>query len=39
LSLAPDELRRVGKAARERVLNAHTADHRSRELVDLLEAA
>jgi spore maturation protein CgeB len=39
LSLAPDELRRIGKAARERVLNAHTADHRSRELVDLLEAA
>jgi spore maturation protein CgeB len=39
LSLAPEELRRIGKAARERVLNAHTADHRSRELVHLLEAA
>jgi spore maturation protein CgeB len=39
LSLAPDELRHIGRAARERVLNAHTAEHRSLELVELLEAA
>jgi spore maturation protein CgeB len=35
----PDGLRRIGQAARERVLSAHTAEHRSRELVALLEAA
>jgi spore maturation protein CgeB len=35
----PDDLRRIGRAARERVLSAHTAEHRSRELVALLEAA
>jgi spore maturation protein CgeB len=32
-------LRRIGQAARERVLDSHTAEHRSRELVELLEAA
>lgn len=39
LSLGDEELHRVGQAARERVLAAHTADHRSRELMGLLEAA
>jgi spore maturation protein CgeB len=33
-----EELHRIGKAARERVMSAHTAEHRSRELVSLLEA-
>jgi spore maturation protein CgeB len=32
-------LRRIGSAARERVLAAHTAEHRSRELISHLEAA
>jgi spore maturation protein CgeB len=39
LSRSPDELRQVGKAARERALGAHTARHRSQELLSLLEAA
>src|SRR6266699_1310228 len=39
LALSPDELRRIGSAARERVLDEHTADHRSRELIRLLEAS
>jgi spore maturation protein CgeB len=39
LSLPPDELHRIGKSARERVMTAHTAEHRSRELTELLEAA
>ena len=39
LSLSPDELRRIGAAARERVLAEHTAEHRSQELVRLLEVA
>jgi len=39
LSCGPEELQQVGKAARERVLGAHTARHRSRELLGLLEAA
>jgi spore maturation protein CgeB len=34
-----EELECIGRAARERVLNEHTAEHRSRELVQLLEAA
>jgi spore maturation protein CgeB len=38
LSRSPDELRQVGKAARERALGAHTARHRSQELLKLLEA-
>lgn len=33
------ELRTIGKAARERVLSEHTAQHRSRELITALEAA
>jgi spore maturation protein CgeB len=32
-------LQRMAAAARERVLDEHTADHRSLELIDLLEAA
>jgi len=39
LALPPDELRRIGSAARERVLDEHTSEHRSRELIRLLEAA
>ena len=39
LSRDPEELRCIGRAARERVLEAHTAEHRSRELVSLLEAS
>jgi spore maturation protein CgeB len=34
-----EELRKIGRAARERVLGAHTARHRSQELIGLLEAA
>ncbi|HEX7893858.1 MAG TPA: glycosyltransferase [Terriglobales bacterium] len=33
------DLRTIGKAARERVLSEHTAQHRSRELVAALEAS
>jgi spore maturation protein CgeB len=39
VTLDPEKLRRVGVAARRRVLNSHTAQHRSREFVQLLEAA
>jgi len=39
LSRSTEELHRIGKAARERVLSAHTAQHRSRELISHLEAA
>ena len=39
LQVSRDELRCVGKAAREHALAEHTAAHRSRELVDLVEAA
>jgi spore maturation protein CgeB len=39
LALPPDELRRIGSAARERVLDEHTSEHRSRELIRLLEVA
>jgi spore maturation protein CgeB len=39
IELGDEELRRVGKAARERVFSAHTADHRSREFLQLVEAA
>lgn len=38
LELSDDELRRVGVAARERVLEEHTAPHRARELVQLLDS-
>jgi len=37
LSRSPAELERIGRAARERVLAGHTADHRARELLGLIE--
>jgi spore maturation protein CgeB len=39
ISLPRDELARIGAAARERVLDAHTSDVRAAELEELLEAA
>jgi spore maturation protein CgeB len=39
LSLNKDQLRQIGEAARRRVLAEHTADHRSLELLSLLEVA
>src|SRR5437016_75948 len=39
LALSPDELWRIGSSAGERVLDDPTSDHRSRELIRLLEAA
>jgi spore maturation protein CgeB len=39
LSRTPEELQSMGRAARERVLRCHTAEHRSRELISALEAA
>jgi spore maturation protein CgeB len=39
LRAAPEALSRVGRAARERVLEAHTGRHRARELVAILERA
>ncbi len=39
ITLSQEELRRIGRAARERVLGAHTAAHRSQEFLQLLEAA
>jgi spore maturation protein CgeB len=39
LALPPAELRRIGSAARERVLAEHTAEHRSRQLINFLETA
>lgn len=38
LQLSREELRRIGKAARDRALTEHTAERRSCELVDLVEA-
>jgi len=37
LSRTPDELRRIGRAARERALSDHTADARAQQLVQALE--
>jgi spore maturation protein CgeB len=37
LARSPDSLARLGKAARERALAAHTADHRAVELERLLD--
>jgi spore maturation protein CgeB len=37
LARSPDSLARLGKAARERALGAHTADHRAVELERLLD--
>jgi len=39
LAMPREDLRRIGNAARERVLGEHTADHRSQELIRLLEAS
>jgi len=39
LALSPEELRSIGCAARQRVLAEHTADHRSQQLLKLLEMA
>ncbi len=39
LALSPEELRCIGCAGRERVLAEHTADHRSQQLLSLLEMA
>jgi spore maturation protein CgeB len=39
LALSPEELRSIGCAARARVLAEHTADHRSQQLLKLLEMA
>jgi spore maturation protein CgeB len=38
IELGDEELRRVGKAARDKVFSAHTADHRSREFLQYVEA-
>lgn len=38
LSLGREELRQIGKAARERALSSHTADHRAREFLHQVEA-
>ncbi len=37
LALSPEELRRIGNAARERVLAEHTAEKRCEQLIELLE--
>jgi spore maturation protein CgeB len=39
LALSPEEIARIGAAARERTLAEHTAERRARQLVDLLESA
>ncbi|HEX2643993.1 MAG TPA: glycosyltransferase [Thermoanaerobaculia bacterium] len=39
LALSPEEIARIGTAARERTLAEHTAERRARQLVDLLESA
>jgi spore maturation protein CgeB len=39
LTLSPEELLSIGHAARERVMAEHTADHRSQQLLSLLEMA
>lgn len=39
LERSPEELRRIAKSARERALDAHTARHRSQELIEFVEAA
>lgn len=39
IQLDCQDLHKIGKAARERVFAAHTAEHRSREFVQLVEAA
>jgi spore maturation protein CgeB len=39
IQLDRQDLHKIGKAARERVFSAHTAEHRSREFVQLVEVA
>lgn len=39
LERSPEELRHIGKSARERALDAHTSRHRTRQLIEFLEAA
>jgi spore maturation protein CgeB len=39
LSRSPEELARIGRAARERALTEHTATRRAEELVDLMDTA
>jgi spore maturation protein CgeB len=39
LALGPEQLRSIGRAARERVLAEHTAEHRGQQLLSLLEMA
>ena len=39
IDLDDAELRRIAKAARDRTLAEHTADHRARELEDAVQAA
>jgi len=39
ITRSPEQLRHIGQAARERVLSAHTAQHRSHELLQLIEEA
>jgi spore maturation protein CgeB len=39
LTLPHEEIARIGRAARERALAEHTADHRARELLNLVESA
>jgi spore maturation protein CgeB len=34
--MAPGDLRAIGQAARERVLDEHTSDHRAGELLNVL---
>ncbi|MHB8283390.1 MAG: CgeB family protein [Caulobacteraceae bacterium] len=36
LDRSPDDLRAIGQAARERVLDEHTSDHRAGQLLDML---
>jgi len=39
IELGDQELRQIGRAARERVFRAHTADHRAGEFLELVETA
>nr|MBA3915148.1 glycosyltransferase family 1 protein [Terriglobales bacterium] len=39
LALGPDELQRIGEAARARVMAEHTAQHRGDQLLRLLEVS
>lgn len=39
ISRSPEDLRRMGQRAYERVMEAHTAEHRARELIAAMEVA